>query len=159
MTDRKTHDGTLLDDLPAAFADPSDDLPLPPVPANPEALDPKAYGPAVLQILERIAFADIGEYLDWSPTRGVTLKASSDLTSMQRRLVSEVTEDKDGTIKLKLCSKDQAIRLLGVAAGVLKEQHEHSGKVDIGLLDALKAIDGRTRGLPPPRKSGVGSDD
>lgn len=121
---------------------------LPPLVGDERALDPAVYGPAALQFLQRVAFSDMGEYLTWGP-RGVSLKDSEELTPEQRMLVSSIEEDANGNIKFKLCSKDQAIKLLGQASGVLKEHTELSGKLDVGLLDVLRAIDGRNRGLAP----------
>lgn len=156
-SDRKKFDGALPDDEAIdGFVDPTANFvpsriadPVPPLLENLRTTDPKEYGTAVLQLLEQAAFVDIGEFMTWGGRGGLRLKSSEELTPGQRRLVRAVKEDKDGNLTLELVSKDQAIRLLGQASGVLRENVEHSGKVDIGLMDVLKAVDGRTRGLPP----------
>lgn len=147
--DRKQHDGTIpidLEDDPA-FVKPEPST-VPALLPDERTTDPTEYGPAALQLLQQIAFADMGEFFEWGPG-GVRVKASVELTPAQRRLVQGVKEDKDGNIVITLCSKDHAIRLLGQASGIISENVKHSGKVDIGLLDVLKALDGRSRGLPP----------
>lgn len=161
MVDRKKHDGSLnevdellIDDLPVTFAEVLD-TPLPKLLEDPRTLDATEYGPAVLQLLQEIAFADIGEYLSWGKS-GVIVKPSDELTPLQRRLIRTVKEDKDGNIVVELCSKDHAIRLLGQASGLLKEHTQISGQLDVSLVEALKSIDGQSRGLPNLRR---GKDD
>lgn len=135
-------------DLPVVYADPKDF----PVPIGPDELwsdDPEKYGPAVLRTLQAIAFTDPGEFLSWGP-RGVRVKSSEELTPLQRMLVQSVREGKDGEMTVTLCSKDNALRLLAQMSGLVKQDLKLSGKIDIGLLDVLREIDGRSRGLPSP---------
>lgn len=62
-----------------------------------------------------------------------------------RRLYSGVKVTKDG-MEMKLRSQDKAVELLGRHLGMWKDKVEHD--VSGGLADLMKAIDGRTRGLP-----------
>ncbi|MGF3026525.1 terminase small subunit [Methylobacterium aquaticum] len=62
-----------------------------------------------------------------------------------RSLYAGVKVTKDG-MEMKLHPKDKALELVGRHLGMWKDKVEHD--VSDGLSDLMKAIDGRTRGLP-----------
>ena len=132
------------------FAAPANEI-VPAVVDQPRSVDPAQYGPAVLQMLERAAFFDVGTVIDFGSQGGVKIKSSADLPPEIRQLVTEVKEDKDGNVIIKFVSKDLALRLLGQASGVIKETTiNNNNTLNVGLLEVLKTIDGTTRGLPKP---------
>lgn len=89
----------------------------------------------VLIELGRIAFANMGDYVDWG-AHGVTLKDSDTLTSEQRAAVSEVTEiftpQGGRTVKFKLHDKLKALNDLGrhMALFTDKLQVENTGSAE-----------------------------
>lgn len=169
MNDRKKHDGSIPEDLddmdfelPPVFAAAKQLQPVPEIIKDDRSLDAEQYGPAVLQLLEHAAFADMGEFVEWDDKRGVRVKSSKELTPLQRRLVKKVKEEKDGSITLELVDKDAALKLLGQASGVLTETKTINGNMNLTLIEVLKQIDGQSRGLPsmlPPPPAKVLSDD
>lgn len=131
------------------FIEPEGDEIIPVVLDQPRSVDPTQYGPAILQALERAAFADVGEVISFGSQGGVRVKPSEDWPVELRRLITEVKEDKDGNVLIKFVSKDMALRLLGQASGVIKDAPTITNNLQVNLLDVLKAVDGKTRGLPP----------
>lgn len=84
----------------------------------------------VLQEYAKIAFSNIGEFVDWN-NGGIILKPSSELTKEQLACVSEVSESKtkfDTTVKFKLHDKLNALHKLGDHLGIFKKIVEMSGK-------------------------------
>lgn len=102
----------------------------------------------VLQELALIGFANAGDYFDWGPD-GVTLKLKDDLTPEQQAVVAEVSEtvtEKGGTIRMKLHDKKGALVDIGRHLGMFTDRL--SIGADESLLGVLRAVDGKTRGLP-----------
>jgi phage terminase small subunit len=84
----------------------------------------------VLQEYAKIAFSNIGEFVDWN-NGGIILKPSEELTKDQLACVSEVSESKtkfDTTVKFKLHDKLNALQKLGDHLGIFKKIVEMSGK-------------------------------
>lgn len=74
----------------------------------------------VLRELARIAFADVRETVSWGPA-GLALRASGDLDDDTAAAISEVSESTQGrvrTLKVKLIDKLTALRLLAAHVGV-----------------------------------------
>lgn len=142
----------------ANFVTPVNGEIVPAVADQPRSIDANAYGPAVLQQLERAAFADIGEVISFGSQGGVRIKPSDEWPPELRRLVTKVREDKDGNVIVEFISKDVALRLLGQASGVIKEQViNNNNQVNVNLMEVLRSIDGTTRGLPTKQlKNGNG---
>jgi phage terminase small subunit len=77
----------------------------------------------VLRELMAIAFADVGTYTAWG-RNGVQLIDSTELTPLQRKAISEVSEtvtQGGGTLRFKLHDKQKALELLGKHLGMFKE--------------------------------------
>lgn len=77
----------------------------------------------VILELARIAFSDPREVMEWGPY-GVRLKDSASLTEEQAASVAEVSEGKDGVMKLKKHDKVKALELLGKHIGIFREKVE-----------------------------------
>lgn len=77
----------------------------------------------VVEELARIAFANIGNVVQWDGS-GTTIQSSEDLSDDAIRALSEVTDvvtkDGDRTLKVKQFDKIRALELLGKHLGVLK---------------------------------------
>ena len=112
----------------------------------------------VLEGLAQIAFASIGDAVEWGPD-GVTLMASSELSADVMAAIFEVSETphEDGrTIRVKMHDKLKALITLGRHLGMFVDRVEHSGTVDIDapvyrqwsleeldeMLRAKKALEG-----------------
>ncbi len=99
----------------------------------------------VVQELARIAFANAGDFFDWSP-EGITIKARADLTHEQQAVVVEVSEtktDHGGTIRVKLGDKLAALDKLARHLGMftdnvnLRVARETSDLTDDELRDII----------------------
>ena len=90
--------------------------------------------------LSRIAFSDIRNVLDWGPAvavlsidgeddanpgykimHGLALKAAAELSPEAAACISEVSQAKDGTLKIKLHDKLSALDKLGRHLGMFKD--------------------------------------
>ena len=97
-----------------------------------------------------IAFADAGDFYEWSP-EGVRLKASSTLSRAQRGVVSEVCQTitaGGGTIKVKLHDKLGAMQQLAKLHGLVIDKVELTRAFDDmpdAELDAFIANGGKVR--------------
>jgi phage terminase small subunit len=79
----------------------------------------------VERIMEELAvgaFADITDFVEWD-SKGVRLKASSQLDTLKRRGIVEVSETMNG-VKIKLMNKLSALELAGKQIGMFKHQLE-----------------------------------
>lgn len=126
----------------------------------------------VLTELGRIGFADMRKLLRWtgnSPTMDmaaaeesgevtigaaniVQLFASDELDDDIAACVSEVSQTKDGALKVKLHDKQAALVAIGRHLGMFKDKVEHTGK-DGGPIEMEQVIsdaDAFTRRLLPP---------
>ena len=102
----------------------------------------------VLRELALLGFANAGEYFKWGPD-GVSLKSSDELTPDQQAAVAEVSEtvtEKGGTIRMKLHDKKGALVDIGRHLGMFTDKLALSADESLGTV--LKAIDGKTRGVP-----------
>jgi phage terminase small subunit len=84
----------------------------------------------VLRELKKIAFGDQRRVMSWGP-RGVTLRASEDLSADDAAVVSEVSEtvtQHGGSLKLKTHDKVGALKLLGEHLGLFTRKVEVTGK-------------------------------
>jgi phage terminase small subunit len=85
----------------------------------------------VLQEVAAIAFYDATDYFTWDD-KGVTIKPSDELTKIQRKAVTTVTQTTGNTssIKLEMGNKLGALDKLGKHFNLFKEQvtirHEHT---------------------------------
>lgn len=90
---------------------------------------------SVVEHLARIAFANIGDYLEWD-SEGVRLKPSADLGKEMRTAIAEISiagSGKGRTVRLKLADKLAALEKLGRALGLFDrrpraENHGNSQK-------------------------------
>jgi len=82
----------------------------------------------VIAELKKLAFSDLGQFVDWGPG-GITLRESSTLTPEQRAAVSEVAETTTqfgGSKRIKLHSKEKALELLGKHLGIFVDRVENT---------------------------------
>jgi len=91
----------------------------------------------VLEELALIAFADLGEFVEFGPG-GIRIKDAEGLDVRMRRAMAEVTETKTetgGSLKFKLHDKLGALKLLGQHLGMFvdKVEHRHSGEVKVSF--------------------------
>ncbi len=117
----------------------------------------------IAQELVRIGFSDIRGVVSWqgNATEGevdeetgdvkiryfnqVGLNDSSKLTDAQAAAISEISQGKDGSLKIKFHPKIQALQTLAKWKGMLVEEVKHSGSVTLeGLVAASMA--------PPPER-------
>ncbi len=81
----------------------------------------------VVQELTKIAFGDIGAYMNWDAS-GITLIAKDQLTHDQLSALSEVSEVQTAggatTFKLKMHDKIRALELLGKHLGMWVDRHK-----------------------------------
>ena len=92
----------------------------------------------VLEEYGKVAFASIGNYMDWGPS-GVVLVPKDSLTPEQLAAVSEVSETASESgvhVKLKLHNKLDALNALGKHLGMFKDKVELSGSVNFNPLTA-----------------------
>lgn len=85
----------------------------------------------VVRELKRIAFADPRKVMTWGP-QGVTLIDSQTLDADAAACVAEASQtmsEGGGSIRLKLCSKLDALDKLARHLGGYKDKVEHSGSV------------------------------
>jgi phage terminase small subunit len=71
----------------------------------------------VLKEIARIAFASLSDFVEWGPD-GVKLKPSAQLSADDRPAVVEVTQGKNGTLKIKLADKLRALEMAGRHLGM-----------------------------------------
>ena len=83
----------------------------------------------VLEELGRIAFANLGDYLEWNGTT-VKPKSSRDLTPEQRASIEEVFLTRNG-VRLKLYDKLAALEKLGKHLGLFSDKVKHEGELTI----------------------------
>ena len=111
--------------------------------------------------LAKIAFSDPRHYLTWGPeekkvvdplsglvigkTSGVSLKPSAEIDDDAAGAISEIGETQSG-LKLKLHSKEAALKLLGQELGMFKEQVEHDFTSPLRLL--VEAVQREAAPLP-----------
>ena len=102
-----------------------------------------------LSELSRIAFSDIRNVLDWGPAvavidldgnntdekepcykimHGLALKAAADLSPEAAASISEVSQAKDGTLKIKLYDKLSALDKIGRHLGMFKDAAKDEGE-------------------------------
>lgn len=84
----------------------------------------------VIAELVKIAFGDQRRVMTWGPS-GVKLRDSTELTSDEAAIVSEVSESvtaAGGSLKLKTHDKVGALKLLGEHLGMFKQHIELTGK-------------------------------
>jgi Terminase small subunit len=105
----------------------------------------------IVDELGAIAFADIGEFIDWSNetqqvasdlkkrigadiengsklgedvvvlTNRVVLKPSQKLTREQRRAIAKISQDRYGNVRLAMHDKIGALKMLGTALGMFQD--------------------------------------
>lgn len=75
---------------------------------------------AVVSELATVAFADLGEFVEWGPD-GVTLKPSDSIPLERRRAIVEVSQTQSG-VRVKLADKNRALDLLGRHLGIFEQQ-------------------------------------
>jgi phage terminase small subunit len=91
----------------------------------------------VLQELALIAFADLADFVTWTPTQ-VTVRDVAQVDAQKRRALAEVvqTVTRDGgTIRVKLHNKLDALEKLGKHLGLFPD------KLQIDLLTQLRQLD------------------
>jgi phage terminase small subunit len=91
--------------------------------------------------LARIAFGDSRRVMSWGPG-GVTLRPSAELSDEDAAIVAEASQtvtEHGGTVRLKVCDKIGALRLLGQHLGMLGE-----GKVAVTVANAPAAAELQT---------------
>lgn len=81
----------------------------------------------VLEELSRIAFSDVGNYVEYGPD-GVRIKDSADVDTRALSEVSEVETKAGKNTKFKLYDKVAALDKLGRHLGLFNERVEVSGK-------------------------------
>lgn len=130
-----------------------------------QAVDAAAVTPErIAQELARIGFSDIRGVVSWSgnatemdvdedsgqiKTRyfnQVGLIDSANLTEAQAAAISEISQTKDGGLKIKFHPKIQALQTLAKWKGMLVEKVEHSGEISLSSLIAQSMA-------PDPEKS------
>lgn len=87
---------------------------------------------AVIAEIAKIAFSNASDFFEWGPD-GVKIKPSSELTTDQLSVVSEVQETRakghgESTIKIKLSDKQSALEKLGRHFGAFRDKVELTGK-------------------------------
>lgn len=78
----------------------------------------------VLEELARIAFADMGEYADWSGDR-VSLRSSEEVDTRCILEVKQTSKQFGNDVGIKLHDKLGALNALAKHLGLLPEKHEH----------------------------------
>lgn len=73
--------------------------------------DPEDKAVEVIKQLREIAFGDIRQVMRWNDA-GVSVYDSKDLDDDVARTIEEVSQDKNGNIKIKMASKTKALELL-----------------------------------------------
>lgn len=99
----------------------------------------------VIRELARVAFLDPRTVMTWGPD-GVKLLASKDLPEDAARCVSEASQtvtESGGTIRVKLASKIDALKLLGEHLGLYKQ------RVEVETTASLTIIEEVVRAKPP----------
>jgi phage terminase small subunit len=93
----------------------------------------------VLQELARIGFADIRDIVRWTAGDGIsspelTVIDSSSLCADDAAAISEVSQAKDGSIRVKLHDKRAALVDIGRHLGMFVDRHELAGKGGAALV-------------------------
>lgn len=101
----------------------------------------------VLKEYARLAFSDMRDLMAWG-VDGVKLKEHADLTDDQAAAVAEISETKDGALKMKVHDKKGALDSLARHLGMFTDKTELTGKgggpLEIAWLTEAEA---KARGL------------
>jgi phage terminase small subunit len=111
----------------------------------------------VLAELAKIGFSDIRKVVTW---RGLTtevgededglpltrtfnevaLKDSDKIEADTASTISEISQSKDGALKIKLHDKIAALGMIGKHLGMFTEKHEHSGEISFTFAEGDKNL-------------------
>jgi len=86
--------------------------------------DIKIEGAELVRDIKDILSVDITEVITWDKGK-LKLKASADLSPQARKAISEIKQNKDGTISVKLYGKDKFIELAGRSIGFFTDNVKH----------------------------------
>lgn len=93
----------------------------------------------IIAELQKIAYANLGEYIEFGRDFGVAVKSSRSLTSDQKAAILEVSENITqfgGTIRIKLHDKTKALETLAKIEGMLVDKLKLSGSVEVTPTEA-----------------------
>lgn len=89
----------------------------------------------VVRELARIAFSNIGDFLDFDD-KGVQLKSSAEMTREQLGVIASVREritDAGSVVEFRMRDKIRALELLGRHLGIFEEEEEDERPVSIKI--------------------------
>ncbi len=82
----------------------------------------------ILAELAKIGFSNITDVAEFS-NNGIVIRSSSELTEEQLAAVSEIAEQENGKVKIKLWSKPLALEKLGKHLGLFKDEINVTGHI------------------------------
>lgn len=87
----------------------------------------------VVEELARVGLASMADLATWDG-EGVRLNASDDLSPDEAAAIVEVSETKDGQVKIKLAPKLQALKLLAEHTGVIGKRDSKANAVVVNVV-------------------------
>ena len=83
-----------------------------------------------------IAFSNLTDFVSWK-NNIITLKNSDEIDESQSRAIIEISENKDNCLKIKLCSKERALDMIGKYLSLFTENIDFKGTITIKDLDKM----------------------